>query len=673
MINELYSMSQSLKQNGLIQTIAHRDIGRAAGNPGLIVEINAGGLPVSIEYCSKPEFNHLFTHRKGNHNSFPIICIHKPLLVTPAHVHMSRGKNALQSLSWENINPQSKDIVIEAWTLEQLLPLCEQNEDLASLNELIKRFPKNQQDTIRFNKALVELIQGCADMMPKPLGGLVQDILIGTLDKKKGTSISKTQIVFDIDDADRFSYNVRDPRLWELLIQKLSERDKSDSQDETPGLCQLTGKNQVLQKSKYPNPNLKAVGQTYLYIKNAGTACLTRYGMKGLDAYLAGKATVNDIENALAFLTGDDREHITWSRIPGSSTKQVNLLLAYVVQAPAGNEKIAKMMGNATPHEQEEARFETLAEQVCGRLKEYKEINTTAVIHVIVINKVDDGRKQVLLSQSYMSEDIITGTDRWQAASKESPPISYKFKEKGTWKTVAPHCPYPGEIIHITGKVWRTGKQNNTGRLTTAQIPSLTLKEVYDVFIPTTDEKPRCRNIIKRILGNFQALMLYMGHCDNRQEISISNKTAIYDTCLAASLLSILLFKLGFRREDIMHSTGYQIGQVMKLADILHREYCQYIRNNSLPSQLIGNSLMATALEMPNKALAMLAERIRIYVAWVDTEKDKDIRFAQGAQKQLGIICAELGTMDIPEEFDDVQRAQVLLGYLARIENVEAE
>lgn len=671
MINELYAMSRSLKQFKLIQPLSHRDIGKTAKNPGLIVEINENGLPVSIDYLVKDKFNKLYKHSKGNHNSFPIIRIQKPLL----EASLCLDEDPFEALNWDKVNPDSKDIIVEKWTMEQLLPICEKNENLRSLRELIERFPKSQLETHRFNEALVKLIHDRIYYMDKYFKELVSDILIGTLDKgKKEVYKSKTQIAFDVADADKFTYNVRDPRLWELLIQLLCNRDESERKNEIPDICQLTGKEQAVEKSKYPNPNLKVLGKTFLYIKNEETECLTRYGMKGLSAFKAAKTAVSDIENSLAYLTADEREFITWASVPGGTPKQANLLLAYVEQAPSCNEKIAKMMGNATPHEIEEICFEQLAGQVCGRLKEYdKKISSSVTVRVIVINKVDDGRKQVLLSQAYTSKDIIAGTDRWKEASRASPPISYKLKEKGIWKEISPYVPYPGEIVRIMGKLWRIEQKDNKTILGSFSIPSITLKEIYEVFIPLADEKNRCRDILQRALRNFQTLILYMGHCHNRKEISDNNKRVAYDTCLAVSLLSIMLFKLGFRREDTMQSAAYKIGQVMKLADILHREYCRYVRDNKMPSQLIGNSLMATALEMPNKALAMLAERIRIYVAWADTEKDNNVKLAKWAQKHIGNICADLGTINIPDEFDDVQRAQLLLGYLAKIDNGEEE
>jgi len=692
MINELYTMSLSLERQGLIQPIAHRDVGHPKNNPGLMIEIDTNGNPVSIDYIDKKKFVGLFRHSKGNHKSFPVIGIKKPLLLAPVN------KVLLESLAWDKFDTASKDIIISEWTKEQLLPICENNEELASLCELIRRFPKNSEETKDFNKKIVIFIHKHIKEIKEPLKKLVQDILIGSWDDNKNTYVPKTQqIIFDIDDAYNYTYNVRDERLWKFLIGKLCDRDNPaniDFTDKPMEICYLTGEKQIIENNKYPNPNLNVIGNTFLYNKNVKVESHKRYGLKGLDAYKASKLVVIQMENALAVLNDKSKEDITWTRIPGSTPikrngKTVihpNLLLTYVVQAPNINEKIAKMMGNSTSHEQEKERFEVLAKQICSRLRKETEINPFTIVQVIVIHAIDKSRKQILLSQSYTADVIISGTDKWQEASKASPPIRYRFWERGEWKEVSTYCPYPGEIIDIISKQWRAEREENQTILRNTLKPSITLKDVYDIFIPMTGEKNKCYTVLEQALRSFQMLMLFMGHCDNRKEVLAKNKTAIFNTCLAASLLSILLFKLGFRKEDIMHSTGYQIGQVLKLADILHREYCKGIQKNysinsqdsednkkyyHLPPQLIGNSHMAIALDSPNKALSMLSERIRIYLAWTDTEMDKKAALAKWAKNHMENICLELGTMDIPNEFNDVQKAQLFLGYLAKIKEEE--
>ena len=125
-----------------------------------------------------------------------------------------------------------------------------------------------------------------------------------------------------------------------------------------------------------------------------------------------------------------------------------------------------------------------------------------------------------------------------------------------------------------------------------------------------------------------------------------------------------------------MHSVAFNLGRLMMLSDVVHREYCLNInpqkggaKSGKIPPQLIGNSLMPTAAEFPNRALDLLRERIRIYKAWADTVNVNDnTRIVKWAVNQMGSVTLEISKQEIPESFNEVERAQVLLGYLAKIE-----
>ena len=128
-----------------------------------------------------------------------------------------------------------------------------------------------------------------------------------------------------------------------------------------------------------------------------------------------------------------------------------------------------------------------------------------------------------------------------------------------------------------------------------------------------------------------------------------------------------------------MHSVAFNIGRLMMLADVLHREYCLNVnhqkggaKSGKIPPQLIGNSLMPTAVEFPNRALDLLGERLRIYKAWADSVISNDeTKIAKWAVNQMGITSLEISKQEIPESFTEAERAQVLLGYLAKIEKEE--
>lgn len=115
-----------------------------------------------------------------------------------------------------------------------------------------------------------------------------------------------------------------------------------------------------------------------------------------------------------------------------------------------------------------------------------------------------------------------------------------------------------------------------------------------------------------------------------------------------------------------MSSAPFLIGRMLKLADELHALYCKEVRDNNLPPQLIGNSMMTAALESPVQALAQLALRLKPYYGWAQTfkgtEKGNLGRYFVGL---YGEVAAELVKQQLPSRLNDTERAEMLLGYLA--------
>ena len=119
-----------------------------------------------------------------------------------------------------------------------------------------------------------------------------------------------------------------------------------------------------------------------------------------------------------------------------------------------------------------------------------------------------------------------------------------------------------------------------------------------------------------------------------------------------------------------MDSPAFLVGRLMSLTDPLHLKYCEHVRHGSIPSQLIGNALMATALEEPVKALSLLGQRILPYQAWAKRlqGEGQDIGLVKYFLSQIGEVCENLKDMELPPQCSEVDKAQMLLGYLARKE-----
>lgn len=121
-----------------------------------------------------------------------------------------------------------------------------------------------------------------------------------------------------------------------------------------------------------------------------------------------------------------------------------------------------------------------------------------------------------------------------------------------------------------------------------------------------------------------------------------------------------------------MTNTAFNIGQLLQLTDLLHREYCVQVRNGgdnnkSLPGQLIGNELLPIATENPNEGLNRLRERMRVYISWAKSYNGEKSNFVKWILKRSGEVCAKISEKEIPKSFDCAEQAQVFLGYLAAI------
>ena len=124
-----------------------------------------------------------------------------------------------------------------------------------------------------------------------------------------------------------------------------------------------------------------------------------------------------------------------------------------------------------------------------------------------------------------------------------------------------------------------------------------------------------------------------------------------------------------------MSSPAFLVGKLLALADTLHYQYCLGVRSGSTPPQMFGNALMQTALETPPSALALYAQRILPYQAWAKTCTVPDgfspERLAKFVLGQLADVCSEIALSDIPKRANDADKAQMILGYLAKTKSID--
>ena len=187
------------------------------------------------------------------------------------------------------------------------------------------------------------------------------------------------------------------------------------------------------------------------------------------------------------------------------------------------------------------------------------------------------------------------------------------------------------------------------------------------------DEGVRLQPLLERALHaairNSGNLMIAIAHTQHQGGIHKVNGKYDKQKLLLPAILGLLLAKLGWKKGDYMKTAPYLIGRMLSLADQIHYHYCQHVRKGSVPSQLIGNALMTTALEEPGKALALYAQRILPYQAWARTAKGDEGKLAGWFLSELGKVCSDVALASIPDRCADADKAQMMLGYLAKNES----
>lgn len=501
----------------------------------------------------------------------------------------------------------------------------------------------------------------------EPSANLI-DVLFfcGEKEPEKKKTPKNFQIILELADWDRFEFpaNHQEVQRW-MNRQFLGANGKASRSDLDAFGCNATGRD-----GKFPPVGFKnALGNVILRAMNQESPCQTRYGMIDFHSFPAGDEVRKGMKGALEWLGSEERKGKTWSDLSRRLERPM-LLFAYPSEIPEDLPALAGMMGDADedPAEDNSERFSALAEKVTLALRGAIKETAACEIRVFVLAKMDKARTKIMASGRYSAEHVIRSAQDWQNGCRELPSIEVRGfgKSKGdkpVWNK--PLGPFPAEVVWCLNTVWvRQGTHAEGAHgFTINDVLCLLLGSGYELQQVTTRG-------LGALLRNSTSLLLALGQAHVQGKVHAVDRKYAQQPLLLPSILGLLLHKLGHSKGENMTSPAFLVGRLFNIADSLHLEYCKHVRNNSIPPQLVGNALMATAQEEPTKALSVLWGRIKPYHAWAQTLKEGDhVGLVRYFLKNLGEVSAQLKDAELPKRCTDVDKAQMVLGYLARLES----
>ena len=685
MLNELHELSQALDHVGLLKNTTHPNISPVVKETSLLIEIDQKGAPRDLRFLSSEETSRLWRHSKGNHHSFPAIRVQEPLLdqnesskleaIEWNKLALTKKRDFLAKLDFSALNPACTKIRISDWSLGELTFATTPPTELAALEQLLRVFPR-EQDALPFVGLLAKMIAKKLETTNHEAElAAIKKLLVGEVDARRGKYVASCMTYYDVYEADQFSNLVISPVTRQALVSELNAQEQRNKDEKNLIQSPLSGRWQEAISDKYPNPNLPILGLTYLYSKKADTPCLTRYKRSGVEAYQIGRQEANDMNNALAFLTSKERENKTWRRVSDCNGEKPNLLLVYLAEDPANDALLAQIMSDPLSYEEEEDRLEDLESvyvalcgQVLGSTEGLLRKNPKSEVSLLVFESLDPGRKQVLYERSLPLYQVENNLMIWQEAANNYPPIKTRFSDQDNLKLEAPG---PNELIRLL-KLSYFG----LGRVKFGKQSSATLPEVYELYMPQADltqaDFPFVLGFLEKTLTATGRLLGDLGYLIRTNFAALTRneeKAVLKGASTAISVISILLWHLEIRKENYMHSSPFNLGQLLSLADGLHKQYCFVVRNKrdkakGYPPRFIGGEILPIALEDPVEGLNRLDERMRIYIDWAKTTNDGQVL---GLLDLIGEASYKIAGDPFPKSFGPEDRAQVFLGYLATV------
>jgi hypothetical protein len=666
MLNELHTLASVLKERGIITEVWHKDFKANPKTATFRILIDSAGDLSGIEIIKEDKAKTAIKKwETSNGNSFPSFNVEPLFNLT----HSESATKEAAALKKKLDKKENIDLNAVKALAEQAINHWENETRIGKkLNKCLSHIPNDMEkiiiDPLPEYQALLALTQRIqkttAEQFHQQLSDLIlaQDNLLPFFELLffyTGAKAKNTCLVLEVVDRSEFEYpaNHSETQSWFNTCLLESQKKAVILEDDAYGAAK-TGWDE-----KFAAVRMNILGDVTLRAMNNESRCQYRYGQIDAKGNPVGIETRQAMTGALAWLSHPDRRGKTWTDISRSRNDSA-LLFAYPTIMPKQLPQSAMAMGGGvTNKDSDGVGFEVCSTQVVKSLTTIP-VKITARMQIFVLSKPDGFRTKIQSHHQCSIDRFIEASQGWQRGSKNIPLILIGgFKDKKPYWQL-PIAPFPEQVVWCLNTVWtHFGTQANT-------VNRFTMGDALDLFLDTKAKlKVTVNGLLSILIKNNRALLLALGNAHHGNRIHPVAKNYHEQPLLLPSILGLFLYKLDIHKEVYMSSPAFLIGRLLSIADQLHDKYCKYVRKDSKPSQLLGNALMATALEHPEQALAMFSQRILPYQAWAKTYSGEEAGLVHYFLNEWGTICHHLAEIGIPEHCNDTDKATMLLGYLA--------
>ena len=454
---------------------------------------------------------------------------------------------------------------------------------------------------------------------------------------------------------------VADEKTHKWINQQLIASDRNIEGEKRAYVADAFNEDATGHEDKVDSVTIPMLGNIKLRAMTSESPCQYRYRTVESLSFRVGKESRRKAKGALWWLREPENKGSTWGIIDGKE-----LLFAYPAQLPKMPVQLTSLLG-ASAEAVDIRSFSVLAKQVIDCLSGITPDLNQVELEVFALRKMDKARTKVVFHRNLSAQKLKERADSWQHGCENIPNIRFKEwgEKKGDFVWDAPATPKPLDFSRSINRVWKMDGSS------VAEVQTLEKTVGIDLLI-RDQPSGMLAHFLRQAISNTQGLLCIFGQATHCGEV-LSLKKLSPEKKLVPSLFGLLLHQQGIYKEHYMKSPPFLIGNALAIADQLHHLYCQHVRNGSVPPQLLGNTLMQSALETPVQALAMLARRLPPYLAWAQTNNTKDAGLSRVFLKQYRELSQQLAAEELPKRLNDNERAVLLLGYLAGVQKEDSQ
>lgn len=666
MINELSCLSRALEQAGIVPSQSYKDYlplpNVSAKAPCIRIWIK-GGQVIDFESIDREHATQLRKYG-SNQASFPgmnIISLYRitdeaeKKLITqysdkPETIDIAQLRALCKENAWE---PHQNSRIRNCFsaTPKKMIGLLESagvsKENL--LNALAEECAPFA-DTRVLHESLTRA--AFAKLEKKQDIGLALLILFQLGDAGKPCKDDKRNIsvFFDTDAYDTYGMYAASREFTAFLNNAFLQAERISTSGTTEdGFVDSFGEIYVPPHSTMPKVKLAAGFEPTLYTMFDGQPCQNRYHNfddKRCSYPLSAQHRVQ-FQAALNWLGGDIRNKgVTWL-----NTGKGEAVFAYPSSLPDISLPYVQFFGRLDRSE----TFREISRSLLATFQGIPPKDRPESVQVFVLRKIDKGRTKILYSQSASAEALMHAAENWDIACNDLPGIA----------AMKPSTPFPVDVAAIVNQVWRQDGEQSA-------VSAMHPYEGIGLFLHQAQHRLLLHEL-HIVVQHIMPLFIHAGpllHSGRK-----CSRVAQLEQILP--VLSMFLFFSGNRKDDYMEATPYLMGQLLKAADELHALYCKVVRNNQIPPQLVGSALFVAASETPDRALSQLSARMRPYLSWAKQyrTKNEDSSGLAGWYLKVFESIADKFTAEfsIPTRWNDAQKAQLFIGYLASFPKQEKQ